>query len=99
MDIAATMSTYAQAWSERNRMIYGNADALGYRVISRYQAIFGPNADPLNIRSGWVFPGMVSEPGYGGEGSIHGHDITLAEAIVDALLADLDLITGPAVCR
>ncbi len=99
VDIAATMSTYAQAWSERNRLIYGNADALGYRVISRYQAIFGPSADPLNIRSGWVFPGMVSEPGYGGEGSIHGHDITLAEAIVDALLADLDLITGPAVCR
>lgn len=99
VDIAATMSTYAQAWSDRNQLIYGNANALGYQVISRYKAIFGPDADPLHIRSGWVFPGMASEPGYGGEGSIHGKDIVLSEAIVDALLPDLDRITGGFVCR
>lgn len=99
VDIAATMSTYAQAWSERNRLIYANANTLGYQVISRYKAIFGPAADPLHIRSGWVFPGMVSEPGYGGEGSIHGQDLVLSEAIVDALLPDLDRITGGYVCR
>lgn len=99
VDIAATMSTYAQAWSDRNQLIYGNAHALGYQVISRYKAIFGPAADPLHIRSGWVFPGMISEPGYGGEGSIHGKDIVLSEAIVDALLPDLDRITGGPVCR
>lgn len=98
VDIAATMSNYADVWSERNKLIYGNATTLGYRVVSRYKAIFGADADPTRIRAGQVFPGMVNEPGYGGQGSIHGHDITLAEALLDALLADVDRIAPRPVC-
>lgn len=98
VDIAATMSNYADVWSERNKLIYGNATTLGYRVVSRYKAIFGADADPTRIRAGQVFPGMVTEPGYGGQGSIHGHDITLAEALLDALLADVDRIAPRPAC-
>ncbi len=98
VDIAATMSNYADVWSERNKLIYGNAATLGYNVVSRYKAIFGADADPTRIRAGQVFPGMVTEPGYGGLGSIHGHDITLAEALLDALLADLDRIAPRPAC-
>lgn len=99
VDIGATISIYAQAWSDRNKLIYDNAGPLGYKVISRYKAIFGPDADPLHITPGRVFPGYAPEPGYGGEGSVHGHDTLLAEGILDALLTDLNAITGGPHCR
>ena len=58
---------------------------MGYTVISRYKSIFGPEADPLNITPGLVFPGMVSEEGYTGPGSVHGAYPELTEAILDTL--------------
>jgi hypothetical protein len=87
VDIGATISTQAAGWSERNRIIYANAAPLGYTVISRYQAIFGPAADPFNIKPGQLFPGQVTEPGYGGEGNIHGAYPELSQAILQALSA------------
>ena len=85
IDIAATISTQASGWSARNKVIYDNAPLLGYTVISRYKALFGPEADPLNITPGLVFPGMVSEAGYSGPGSVHGAYPELTEAILDVL--------------
>lgn len=98
VDIGATMSNYATPWSERNKLIYGNADKFGYKVISRYKAIFGPDADPFRIAPGRLFPGMTSESGYGGVGSVHGHDLALADAILNTLLIDLDQIMGRPTC-
>jgi len=85
IDIAATISTQAAGWSERNKVIYDNAPLLGYTVISRYKSLFGSEADPLNITPGLVFPGMVSEAGYSGPGSVHGAYPELTEAILDVL--------------
>lgn len=99
VDIGATMSTQAQQWSERNKTIYAQAPLLGYQVISRYQAIFGPASDPLQIQAGRLFPGYQSEPGYGGEGNIHGYDLALSEAILDALILNQHRIQGGQVCR
>lgn len=92
VDIGATMSNYAAQWSERNKTIYDNAQLLGYQVISRYKAIFGPNADPFRIQAGALFPGYTSEQGYGGQGSVHGYDLELSQAILDALLRNLQQI-------
>jgi len=89
VDIGATMSNFTVQWSERNKTIYDNAQPLGYQVISRYKAIFGPGADPLRIQPGLLFPGYASEPGYGGQGSVHGYDLELSQAILDALLRHL----------
>lgn len=89
VDIGATLSTQAASWSARNKIIYDNATPLGYTVISRYKAIFGPNADPLNITPGLVFPGEATEPGYGGEGNIHGAYPELSKAILKALSAPM----------
>lgn len=86
VDIGATMSTQAAQWSERNKLIYANANQLGYQVISRYKTIFGPDADPLRIKPGQLFPGYDSEAGYGGEGNIHGYYLELSQAILDALI-------------
>lgn len=85
IDIGATISTQAAGWSARNKLIYDNAPLLGYTVISRYKSIFGPGADPLNITPGLVFPGMVSEEGYTGPGSVHGAYPELTEVILDTL--------------
>lgn len=85
IDIAATISTQAAGWSARNKLIYENAPLLGYTVISRYKTIFGPNADPLNITPGLLFPEMVSEEGYSGPGNVHGAYPELTEAILDIL--------------
>ena len=85
IDIAGTISTQAAGWSARNKVIYENAPLLGYTVISRYKAIFGPEADPLNITPGLVFPGMVTEEGYTGPGSVHGAYPELTEVILDTL--------------
>lgn len=85
VDIGATMANQAQGWSARNRVIYDNAAALGYQVISRYKAIFGADADPLSIVPGRNFPGMITEPGYGAEGNLHGADAALTQAILQAL--------------
>lgn len=85
IDIAATISTQAAGWSERNKVIYENAPLLGYNVISRYKSLFGPDADPLNITPGLVFPGMVSEAGYSGPGNVHGGYPELTEALLDVL--------------
>ena len=85
IDIAATIATQAAGWSTRNKVIYDNAPLLGYGVISRYRAVFGPEADPLNITPGLVFPGMVSEAGYGGPGNVHGAYPELTEALLDVL--------------
>lgn len=85
VDIGATISTQATSWSARNKVIYDNAGPLGYTVISRYKAIFGPNADPLNITPGQLFPGQITEAGYGGEGNIHGAYPELSQAIVQAM--------------
>lgn len=92
VDIGATMSNYAAQWSERNKTIYDNAQILGYQVISRYKAIFGANADPFRIQAGALFPGYTSEQGYGGQGSVHGYDLELSQAILDALLRNLSQI-------
>jgi len=85
IDIGATISTQADGWSARNRLIYEQASRLGYKVISRYQAIFGPKADPLNIQPGQIFPGTVSEPGYDGPGNVHGAYSVLSQAVLDAM--------------
>lgn len=85
IDIGATISTQAAGWSARNKLIYDNAPLLGYTVISRYKSIFGSGADPLNITPGLVFPGMVSEEGYTGPGSVHGAYPELTEMILDTL--------------
>jgi hypothetical protein len=90
VDIGATISTQAAGWSARNKLIYDNAAPLGYTVISRYKTIFGPSADPLNITPGRVFPGWVTEPGYGGEGNIHGADAELSKSIVGVVSTTLD---------
>lgn len=87
VDIAATISTQAASWSARNKIIYDNAPRLGYQVISRYKAIFGAAADPLNITPGQVFPGLLNEPGYDGPGNIHGAYTELAQAILEAIPA------------
>lgn len=99
VDIGATMSTQAQQWSDRNRIIYERAQVLGYQVISRYKAIFGPQADPLQIQPGQLFPGYQSEPGYGGAGNIHGYDLALSQAILDTLLLNQASIQGGLICR
>ena len=85
VDIGATISTQAAGWSARNKVIYDQAPELGYAVISRYKAIFGPNADPLNIRAGQNFPDRADERGYGGPGNIHGGYPELAAAIVETM--------------
>ena len=85
IDIGATISTQAAGWSARNKLIYDNAPLLGYTVISRYKAIFGPGADPLNITPGLIFPGMANEEGYTGPGSVHGAYPELTEVILDTL--------------
>lgn len=85
IDIAATIATQAAGWSARNKVIYDNAPLLGYTVISRYKTVFGPEADPLNITPGLIFPGMVSEAGYGGSGNVHGAYPELTEALLDVL--------------
>jgi hypothetical protein len=85
VDIGATMSNQVDGWNVRNKAIYDNADALGYSVISRYKAIFGPTADPLRIKPGQNFPALITEPGYGGVGNIHGADPALSNAILEAV--------------
>lgn len=85
VDIGATISTQVAGWNARNKTIYDQAPELGYTVISRYKAIFGPNADPLNIRAGQNFPGRSDERGYGGPGNIHGGYPELAAAILENL--------------
>ena len=85
VDIGATISTQVAGWNARNKVIYDQAPELGYAVISRYKAIFGPNADPLNIRAGQNFPGRPDERGYGGPGNIHGGYPELAAAILDSV--------------
>lgn len=90
VDIGATLANQAQAWSARNQVIYANAGLYGYTVISRYRAIFGPEADPLAIAPGRNFPGMGTEPGFGSEGNVHGADPQLGEALLQAL-ADVAL--------
>ncbi len=95
IDIGATISVRAASWSARNKMIYDNAGRLGYSVISRYKAIFGSDADPLNIQPGQNFPGWSTEPGYGGPGNVHGFDAELSLSIVAAL----DAADAQAACR
>jgi hypothetical protein len=85
VDVGATVSTHAALWSARNKTIYDNADKLGYQVVSRYRAIFGPAANPLDIKPGQNFPGWTSEGGLGGPGNVHGYDAALVEAILAAL--------------
>lgn len=87
VDIAATISTSVAGWNARNRIIYDNAGKLDYTVISRYKAIFGADADPLNIPPGRNFPGWISEPGYSGPGNIHGLYSELSRAIIETLYA------------
>ena len=72
VDIGATIAPQAASWSERNRVIYANAPVLGYEVVSRYKAIFGPQADPLHIEGGKNFADWPTEDGYGGPGNVHG---------------------------
>jgi hypothetical protein len=87
VDVGATIANQAQGWSDRNRVIYDNAGALGYSVISRYKAIFGPAVDPLRITPGLNFPGMATEPGYGAEGNVHGAYPELSRAIFETVSA------------
>jgi lysophospholipase L1-like esterase len=90
VDIGATISNQATAWSERNRIIYANADNLGYQVVSRYRAIFGAQADPLHIEAGRNFADWVTEAGYGGEGNVHGFSTELGQSLITAILDALD---------
>lgn len=85
VDIGATIANQAAGWSARNRTIYQQAEPLNYRVVSRYQAIFGPQADPLNIQPGQNFPGWATEEGYGAPGNVHGMQALLSQALLDAL--------------
>ena len=85
VDIGATIFTQVADWNARNKVIYDQAPELGYVVISRYKAIFGPNADPLNIRAGQNFPDRADERGYGGPGNIHGGYPELAAAILETV--------------
>lgn len=85
VDVGATIAPQVPGWNQRNKLIYDNAATLGYRVISRYKAIFGPSADPLNIVPGQNFPGWGTEEGYGGPGNVHGFNAELSRAIVQAL--------------
>jgi hypothetical protein len=85
VDIGATIAPQAQSWSARNKLIYGNATTLGYQVVSRYKAIFGATADPLNIKAGQNFPDWPTEEGYGGPGNIHGFYAELSQALVDGI--------------
>lgn len=85
VDIGGTLANQVAAWSVRNRVIYDNAPLLGYEVISRYRAIFGAEADPLNLSAGRNFPYMNTEPGFGVEGNLHGADPALSAAILQAL--------------
>ena len=85
VDIGATIAAQAAGWSARNKLIYDQAPELGYSVISRYKAIFGPSADPLNIQAGRNFPDRPDEQGYGSPGNIHGAYLELATAILEKL--------------
>jgi hypothetical protein len=85
IDIGATISTQASGWSSRNKIIYDNAESLGYSVISRYKAIFGNDADPLHIVPGMNFPGEINEAGFDGPGNVHGKYSELSQAILKAL--------------
>ena len=85
VDIGATIAPQVPGWNQRNKVIYDNAGVLGYRVISRYKAIFGPTADPLAIVPGQNFPGWNTEEGYGGPGNVHGFDGALSSAILQAV--------------
>ena len=85
VDIGATISTQVAGWNARNKLIYDRAPELGYTVISRYKAIFGPSADPLNIRPGQNFPDRPDERGYGGPGNIHGAYPELAAAVLESV--------------
>ncbi|MDT8991523.1 SGNH/GDSL hydrolase family protein [Curvibacter sp. APW13] len=85
VDIGATIATQAAGWSARNRVLYANAQPLNYTMVSRYKAIFGPQADPLNIKPGENFPGWVTEDGYGAPGNVHGMAAPLAQALLEAL--------------
>jgi hypothetical protein len=85
VDIGATISSHVPSWNVRNKIIYDNAGRLGYTVISRYKAIFGPDANPLSIGPGKNFPGWGTEAGYGGAGNVHGCDAELSSAIMTAL--------------
>jgi hypothetical protein len=85
VDIGATIATQVAGWNARNEVIYRNAHDLDYSVISRYKAIFGAEADPLKITPGRNFPGWVTEPGYGGEGNLHGGSAELANVILATL--------------
>lgn len=85
VDIGATLANQVAGWNARNRVIYANAAPLGYQVISRYKAIFGPDVDPLNISPGKNFPGLSTEPGYGAAGNLHGADAELSHAILQTL--------------
>jgi hypothetical protein len=85
VDIGATIASQAPGWSQRNRTIYANAAPLGYTVISRYKAIFGAAADPLNIVAGEPFPGWISEVGFDTPGSVHGMQDALSRAVLQAL--------------
>lgn len=89
VDIGATLANQTQGWSARNQVIYDNAPLLDYQVISRYKAIFGADANPLNITAGRNFPGMLTEPGYNAEGNLHGADSALTQAILQTLGPDL----------
>ena len=99
VDIGATISTQAASWSARNKVIYDNAPRLGYRVISRYKAIFGPAADPLNITPGQLFPGQLGEPGYGGPGNIHGAYAELSQAILEAIPTPAPKLSSSTACE
>lgn len=87
VDIGATIAPQAQSWSARNKIIYDNATTLGYQVVSRYKAIFGAAADPLNIKAGQNFPEWPTEEGYGGPGNLHGFYAELSQALVDSITA------------
>jgi hypothetical protein len=87
VDIGATIAPQAASWSERNRSIYANAPVLGYTVVSRYKAIFGPQADPLHIEGGKNFADWPTEDGYGGPGNVHGFYAELGQALSAAVVA------------
>ena len=73
VDIGATRADTVGVWNERNKIIYDNAETLGYTVISRAKALFGDGTDPTNLPAGADIPG-------GGD-DVHGGYDKLAAAL------------------
>ena len=75
-----------KAQGVKNAFIYGFSIIAIYVVLGlAINAIFGADADPLNITPGRNFPNLATERGFGVEGNLHGVSAALSQAILQAL--------------